>query len=315
MDIPMDMPVDINALVERAPLLTASSDRIVIGCSGGADSVGLLALAGHCRRDVTAVYVNHGLRPDSERDFELVVSAAERFGAGAVMVEVDIDRRGSNLEARARDARFAALEQQREMLNAPTIWLAHTLDDQAETVLLAMMRGSGLAGMAGMAVRRGHIERPALGLRHAEFAGLCSHLGIATVDDPMNHDLGFDRVWVRHELLPTLNARAHRDMAAVLARQAGIVRSDHEYLERVAAAVLADANGELAVELVRPLDIVIARRVMRQFIGDPPIGGKHVEAALRVVFGECTAVELPNRRTLRRSGGILVVEPTQQLTK
>ena len=311
----MDIPMDIDALVDRAPLLTATTDRIVIGCSGGADSVGLLALAGHCKRDVVAVYVNHGLRPDSERDFEIVAAAAERFDVAAVMVKVDVDRGGSNLEARARDARFVALEQQRAQLNAPTIWLAHTLDDQAETVLLAMMRGSGLAGMAGMAVRRGLIERPALQLRRWEFVALCAQLGIATVDDPMNHDIRFDRVWVRNELMPTLSERAHRDIAAVLARQAGIVRSDHEYLERVAAAVLAVANGELAVELVRPLDIVIARRVMRQFIGEPPIGGKHVEAALRVVYGECTAVELPNRRTLRRSGGILFVEQTQQLTK
>ncbi len=307
--------MEIDELLERAPLLSAHHDRVVIGCSGGPDSIGLLALAAHAQRDAVAVYVDHGLRSDSASDFDVVRSAADRFGMPAVMVSLELDPGSSNLEARARDARLQVLEEQRAVAAAASIWLAHSVDDQAETVLLAMMRGSGLAGMAGMAAHRGRIERPVLALRRWELAATCVAQGLQVVDDPMNHDLRFNRVWVRRHLMPMLNEHAQRDMPIVLARQAQIVRGDHEYLERAAAAVLAEAGSALSVELMRSIDGVIARRVVRQFLGEPPIGGKHIEAALSVVYGTAKAVELPNRRTLRRSGGILFVEPTQRVTE
>jgi tRNA(Ile)-lysidine synthase len=307
--------IDIDALVERSPLLTETNDRVVIGCSGGTDSVGLVALAAHAGRDAVVVYIDHGLRSDSAADFAVVRAAAQRFGMAAVMIAIELSSDSSNLEARARDARFGALETFRRDADAQAVWLGHTMDDQAETVLLAMLRGSGLAGMSGMAPQRGAIQRPLLGLRRGELQAVCHECKLTTLEDPMNFDPRFRRVWVRRELLPSLNAHAERDLAPVLARQAQIVRADHEYLERLAADVLRDAGSQLRVETLRLLDAVIARRVLRQFIGEPPIGGKHVEAALAVVYGDRVSVELPNRRTLRRSGGILFVDATPRLTE
>ncbi len=304
----------LDRLVATTPLLTVGDDRIVIGCSGGPDSVALVALAARTQRAATVVYVDHGLRPLSASDFEIVRVVADRFDFASIMTTVVVDD-SSNVEARARDARMQALEEVRRSCDAAEIWLAHTLDDQAETVIAAMLRGSGLAGLAAMASRRGRTVRPLLGVRRDVLREICRELHLATVDDPMNHDQRFLRVWIRDTLLPELNERTSRDIAPVLARQASLVREEHDYLEKIAAAAYLDAGDPPRVRSLVQMDRVVLRRVIRQFLGEPPIGGKHVEAALAVVYGERTSVALPNRRTLRRSGGILTVEPTRGHTE
>ena len=127
--------------------------RVVAGCSGGADSLALLALACDAGFDVVAVYVDHGLRAEAAYEAAVVALAAERFGAEARVVTVDVDS-GGNLEARARDVRLRALEHERQAVDGNAVLLGHTRDDQAVTVLLNLLRGSGLAGLAGMAPRR-----------------------------------------------------------------------------------------------------------------------------------------------------------------
>ncbi len=309
-ELPGDLLAErLTRLLASAPMVRDSDQPVVIGCSGGPDSAALVALARYAGCAATVVYIDHGLRPSTSDDFATVRTLASRFGFDAHMISVTVDA-SANVEARARDARLGALEQFRDSCGADAIWLAHTLDDQAETVLLAVMRGSGLAGLAGMAARRGAIHRPLLGVRRAALRQLCSELALEPVHDPMNDDQRFARVWVRENLLPTLNNRSERDIAPVLARQASLVREEHEFLEQLAADALAAAGSPVSVQSIRDLDRVVLRRVVRRIVGEPPIGGKHVEAALAVVHGERHAVELPNRRTLRRSGGILFVELT-----
>src|SRR5690348_6318646 len=135
--------------------------RVVVACSGGPDSLALLALT--CARgfDVVAVYIDHGLRSTSAHDATVVHGAAHRFGARFDAVAVDVAG-GGNLEARARDARYAALEDARAKYGAAVVFVGHTADDQAETVLLNFLRGSGTDGLAGMRTVHGTRRRPLL---------------------------------------------------------------------------------------------------------------------------------------------------------
>src|SRR5262245_48977607 len=184
---------------------------VVVGCSGGADSLALLALAVDAGLAPVAVHVDHGLRADSAAEATQVRTVAEHLGAtfrAAAVVVVP----GANLEARARDARYAALEEARAEVGAEVVLVGHTADDQAETVLLNVLRGSAASGLAGMAPRHGAVVRPLLDVRRADTRALCDALGIAVVDDPMNDDRAFRRVAIRHDVLPYLSALAGRDL-------------------------------------------------------------------------------------------------------
>jgi tRNA(Ile)-lysidine synthase len=197
---------------------------VVVACSGGADSLGLLVVAAEAGLAPVAVHVDHGLRPDSAQDADAVRDAARRLGVRARSVAVQIEP-GGNLEARARDARYLALEAVRVGEGASAVLVGHTADDQAETVLLNLMRGSAASGLAGMPARRGHLARPLLGVRRDAVRALVATRGLEPVADPANDDPAFRRNWVRHEVLPALNAGVHRDQVPVLTRQAAVVRA------------------------------------------------------------------------------------------
>ncbi len=161
---------------------------VLVACSGGPDSLALLVLAaGRRRLDPTAVHVDHGLRPGSAAEARTVEAAAARLGAGFRAARVDVGP-GGNLEARARDARYATLEAIRVELGATAVLVGHTEDDQAETVLLNLLRGSGRAGLGGMPERRGAIVRPLLRVRRSETLAICERVGLSPLHDPMNDD-------------------------------------------------------------------------------------------------------------------------------
>jgi tRNA(Ile)-lysidine synthase len=273
--------------------------RVVVGCSGGPDSLALLALC--CARDldVLAVYVDHGLRSGTAHDAEVVRSAAARMGADARVIPVTFDSR-ANLEARARDARYAALTRAAGESGAAALLVGHTRDDQAETVLLALLRGSGAAGLGGMAIERGSLRRPLLGLRRADTHEICARLGFAPVRDPMNDDLHHRRVWLRREVIPRLEQGAQRDLVDVLARQAELLREDDELLNHLAAAHASEDAAALSA-----LPRALARRVVRRWLGSPPPALGTVDAVLQVARGERRAVELPGGRRVERVGARL----------
>ncbi|HEX2039151.1 MAG TPA: tRNA lysidine(34) synthetase TilS [Acidimicrobiales bacterium] len=264
--------------------------------SGGADSLALLALACAAGCEVTAVHVDHGLRPGSAAEADVVEAAAARFGARFRGVRVEIAP-GPNLEARARAARYAALP--------PGVATGHTADDLAETVLLNMLRGAGLDGLSPLlGEEQGRPRRPLLQLRRSETAALCDSLGLTPVVDPTNDDRAHLRNRIRAELVPLLDALAERDVVAVLARQAVLLRDDAELLDELAAAIdPADARAIAAAPL--PL----ARRAVRRLLrGEHPPDAAAVERVLAVARNEAVACELPGRRRVRRSGGRLFVE-------
>jgi tRNA(Ile)-lysidine synthase len=282
---------------------------VVVACSGGADSVALLALAVDAALAPVAVHVDHGLRPGSDADAEHVRAVAATLGAGFRAVRVDVAP-GSNLEARARDVRYAALDVARVDTGADVVLVGHTADDQAETVLLNVLRGAASSGLAGMAARHDTVVRPLLDARRADTRALCAALGLPVFDDPMNDDRAFRRVAIRHDVLPYLSALAERDLVPVLARQAEILRSDSEFLDDLAARAWPGhegRDGEAPASSLTALPLPLARRALRQWLGAPPPSLAEIERVLAVATGDARATELAGGRAVRRSAGRLVL--------
>jgi tRNA(Ile)-lysidine synthase len=280
---------------------------VVVGCSGGADSVALLVLAVDAGLRPLAVHVDHGLRPESRGEQDHVAELAAHVGAAFDGRTVHIEP-GSNTEARARDARYAALEAARVEYGASAVLVAHTADDQAETVLLNVLRGSAAAGLAGMRARRGTIVRPLLTTRRFELVALCHALALSVLHDPMNDDETFRRVALRRRVVPLLEELAARDLVPVLAGQAEILGEESDYLDALARAAWPVAGDTRAREL-SSLHPVLARRAVRQWLGPPPPSRAEVARVLEVASGARRATELAGGRTVRLGGrGRLLVD-------
>jgi tRNA(Ile)-lysidine synthase len=276
---------------------------VVVACSGGADSLALLALARDAGLAPVAVHVDHGLRPGSAAEANAVAAIAAQLGAVARATRAVVEP-GANLEARARTARYDALERVRVDLDVELVLVGHTADDQAETVLLNVLRGAAASGLAGMAPRHGRLVRPLLQFRRADTRAVCAALDIEALADPMNHDRTYRRVVLRHDVLPMLSVLAARDLVPVLARQADILRSESEYLDELAVAAWPDADPPTARALAA-LPLPLARRAVRRWLGAPPPTLAEVERVLVVARGEARATELAGGRSVRRTGGRL----------
>ncbi|MDZ7676549.1 MAG: tRNA lysidine(34) synthetase TilS [Acidimicrobiales bacterium] len=256
--------------------------------SGGPDSLALLVLAADAGLDVTAIHVDHGLRPDSACDAEVVQSAAERFGAAFRAERVEVAP-GGDLEARARRARHGVLP-------AGTLF-GHTADDQAETVLLALLRGTGLDGLAGMRAE----QHPILHLRRVETAAVCAFAGLDPVQDPTNADPRFRRNRIRHEVLPLLDRVAERDVSALLARMAVVVGDDVGLLDSLSSEIDPTDATQLAAAPV-PLARRAVRTWLRQLDADGyPPDLASVERVLAVARGDAVAAQVTGGLEVRRS--------------
>ena len=271
----------------------APGSELACAVSGGPDSMTLLALgvARGCR--VTAYHVDHHLREGSDKEARLVEAAASRLGAEFVGLQVVVEP-GPNLEARARTLRYSVLPR--------PVATGHTADDQAETILLNLLRGSGPVGLAGMAPGLSH---PLLSLRRKETVGYASSLGFPLVDDKSNRDPRFRRNRVRHELLPLVSEIAGRDVVPILCRQAELFRSESEVLDEMAALI-----DSADIRALRAAPRPVARRALRRWLaphlpGGYPPGLAAVERVLRVVDLDVRAAELPGKVRVRRSKGRL----------
>jgi tRNA(Ile)-lysidine synthase len=277
---------------------------VVVACSGGADSTALLVLAAGAGLVPTAVHVDHCARPGSAGEAVVVAGLARRFGAG-FLAEQAPTAPGPGFEARAREGRYAALERARVAAGATAVLVGHTRDDQAETVLLNLLRGGATTGLAGIPPRRDRIARPLLGVPRAELAEFCARLGIDPIVDPMNSDPAHRRVWLRREMIPALEETADRDLRALLARQATVARAESNLLDDLAAEALAAAGDPPSVDSLTGLPEALARRVLRLWLG--PLGptAGHIEMVLGVVAGRHRAADLPGGIRVVRSGGHL----------
>ena len=241
--------------------------------SGGADSVALLVLACAANLHVTAWHVDHGLRENSHTEAELVAQLATQLGAQFESRTVSVEQ-GANTEARAREARHAALPS--------GVMTGHTADDQAETILINLLRGSGTRGLAGMQPTS---QRPLLHIRRSETQALCDALGIAVFHDPSNNDERFQRNRIRHEVLPLMESLAKRDLVPVLTRQADLLRDDDDLLNELASAL--DPTDALALASA---PIALARRAIRSWLTNPLVpDSATVERVLEVARGNTLA--------------------------
>lgn len=278
-------------LLERCRFSSESPLRVAV--SGGPDSLALLALACATGCEVTAYHVDHGLREGSGSEAEVVEEAAERLGASFVALKATLDS-GPNLEARARDER-------KRLLPAGTA-TGHTADDQAETVLLNLLRGAGLPGLGAM--RRGPTH-PILSLRRAETAKVCAQVGLVPLADPSNDDPVFLRNRVRHELLPFLCSLSGRDVVPLLVRQAELAGADSDLLDDLAGGIdPRDAT------IVAGSPLPLARRALRLWLvdarGHPP-GSADIDRVVAVAKGQIRGTQISGARRVDRKGRSLVL--------
>jgi tRNA(Ile)-lysidine synthase len=269
---------------------------VTCAVSGGADSMTLMVLAVSAGCNVTAVHVDHGLRRGSDAEADVVAAVAGRFGANFRSETVDV-LAGPNLEARAREARYAVLPDD--------VMTGHTADDQAETVLINLMRGASTTGLAGM--RPGE-RRPILALRRASTVRFCLAQGIRVIDDPSNRDPAFLRNRVRHQLLPLMSELAQRDLVPVLTRQAGLLRDDGDLLDELALAIDPHDARELTAA-----PVPLARRAVRRWLTtEHPPDAATVERVLRVAGGQASGCDIGSGRRVERSRQRLrlIGEPT-----
>jgi tRNA(Ile)-lysidine synthase len=246
------------------------SGVVIIACSGGADSLALAAAAAFeaPRAGVNAglVTVDHGLQPGSEAQARAVAQLGYDLGFDPVeLIRVRVGRAGGP-EAAARTARYGALDRVAAALDADVL-LGHTLDDQAETVLLGLGRGSGPRSIAGMRPLDGRYRRPFLGVRRTTTHAACAALGLTPWQDPHNVDPAYQRVRLRQEVLPLLDDVLHGGVAEALARTAALVQEDLDALDELAAA--HRPGGELPIAELAQLPRAIRTRVLRAWVRVP----------------------------------------------
>jgi tRNA(Ile)-lysidine synthase len=245
----------------------------------------LMILAHEHGLQVTAVHVDHQIRSESHRDIETITPVAQQFAIPLVTHVVTVEP-GPNLEARARQARYDALP--------IDVMTGHTADDQAETVLINLLRSAASQGLSAM---RPDTRRPLLALRRSDTHELCRALNITPVDDETNTDPAFVRNRVRHELLPLMNDISHRDLVPMLTRTADIMRADNDLLDELASAI--DPTDAIALSRA-PLPL--ARRAVRQWLAKPyPPDLATVERVLSVARGDALACDIGQNREIRRS--------------
>ena len=260
--------VAIRSAVRSALNDCTAGDLILVAVSGGADSLALaLALSLEAPKlavRIEGVTVDHQLQSQSSVQAEKVVAALSKIGIEKThVIKVDVDIT-DGLEASARRARYAALDACAEKSSATFIFLGHTRDDQSESVLLGLTRGSGARSLSAMALRNGKYVRPLLAITRDETVGACVEAKLGPWDDPHNADKTFTRVRVRQDVIPNLEKNLGPGISAALARTASLVRDDADALDQFAEAEFA-AHEPLSLDISRleKLPKAIRTRVLR----------------------------------------------------
>ncbi len=315
---------DARARVTRDPscgapggwVAPADAPLVLVALSGGPDSLGLAAAlafeAAKCGVKAGAVIVDHALQPDSADVAERAAAAARSLGLSPVVVErVIVTESGAGPEADARDARYAAFERVANQTDARAVLLGHTLDDQAETVLLGLARGSGARSIAGMRAmtQRGEllVLRPLLTVPRETVAQSCADMELDPWSDPHNSDPSFARVRVRMLVLPVLEREMGPGVAAALARTASQLAVDADALDAIATNSLMVARRANALDVVTlaGLHPAVRGRVLTTWLRDSGCSGLtsvHIESVDQLVtqWSGQVGVDLPGLRVVRR---------------
>jgi tRNA(Ile)-lysidine synthase len=313
----------------RLPSLVAAVDRalraagpvppgatIVVGLSGGADSVALTdALAALRRRRglrIVAAHLDHGLRPGSAEDAAFCADLCRSLDVPLHTARADVRSRAGRekggIEQAARRERFAFLRRVAAEEGAAALAVAHTRDDQAETLLLRLLRGAGATGLAGMRPRSGDVVRPLLAVSRQEVLNYLRERGLEWREDPSNLDPAHRRNRVRHELLPYLEARFNPRVREALARTAALLADEAAHVRAEAEALLGgiarEEEGALVLRraFIAEAPTAVARAALRQALaragGLGQVGAGHVERLLRLACSKA-----PSGRRLPLPGG------------
>ena len=311
-----------RAAREWAGSLDASPGRALylVGLSGGGDSVALAwALsheAGLLGVEIGAVSVDHGVQPDSAEVARRAASEAEDLGLQPVIVKSVSIEGTSNPEDKARLARYRAFTEALRETGAQGVVLAHTLDDQAETVLMGLARGSGPSGLKGMATQDGTVHRPFLGLERATVRQALTDSGHSWWEDPHNADERFTRVRVRNTVLPLLEKELGPGVSGALARTAELFREDSEALDDEASRgfgknAVADYEGSwsLEVKMLEQVSSAVPTRVLRMLVlrvggGAPTYAHTAQMRRLLQAWKGQSAIDVPGASVERKDGRI-----------
>lgn len=314
--------VEIRAAVRAQLADCLPGDVVIVACSGGADSLALaFALAKEAEKialRVIGVTIDHQLQANSGIQARRVERQLASMGVPTEIMQVTVDRT-DGMEASARRARYQALEEAANKLRAVKIFLGHTRDDQAETVLLGLARGSGTRSLSGMAPIMGKYVRPLLGITREATLAACFEAKLAPWDDPHNQDRQYLRVRVRLDALPALERSIGPGVAAALARSAALLRDDADALDGWASREFSERNPEsMEISSLAGLPRAVRTRLIRAGIyacGAPAgsVGADHVAAVESLITswhgqGE---VSLPGGVKARRiSGRLSLLPPT-----
>lgn len=305
--------------------LAGGPDRVLVACSGGADSLALLdATVFEARKlptQVIAVVVDHGLQEGSTEHTARVVEQMAAMGVDeTASIRVTVDPGPQGIEAGAREARYAALSQLAEHFGASYVLLGHTLDDQAETVLLGLTHGSGPRSLQGM--RRGFYPdddpssgpcfvRPLLDISREQTRAACQAEGIAWWEDPHNDDPRFVRSRIRHTVMPMLERELGPGIAAALARTGELMRDDVEALDSMAEHALEELRDGIGVDTARleTFEHALKTRMVRLAALEAgaissELTRDHIEALADLAWGarDPRQIQLPGHVTAYREG-------------
>ena len=310
----------------RRHRLWSPGARVLIGLSGGSDSVALaLLLQELAGQDgftvVSLAHLNHRLRCTASRDEQFCRELAERVGLPIAVESIDVGSYAQtqrlSVEDAARRLRYDFLHRAAESASADRIAVGHTRDDQAETFLLKLIRGAGLTGLGGIYPRRDVVVRPLIEVGRADLRRYLESRGQTWVEDETNEDLDNPRNRVRHKVLPEMDLAANASSIPAIARAAAIVREDGQWLDELSDqkfdVLVARSNQGLEIDVsgLMAEPIPLRRRVvlasLRLVAPNREIGFEHVESALEVAAGESAGVDVPGARVELRRGKMVLL--------
>jgi tRNA(Ile)-lysidine synthase len=316
----------VRRTIERYALCPPGS-HVLVAISGGSDSVALLFLL----RDLAEngqftvaglAHVNHRLRPTADRDEQFCRDLADRLHLRIAVKKEDVRgyARGRNLsvEDAARRIRYDFLEQAAGAFGADRIAVGHTQDDQAETLLLKLIRGAGLTGLAGIRQRRGRIIRPLLDAARSDLRKYLADIGQEWIEDESNEDLANPRNRIRHRVLPELDRAAGTSTRSAIARAAGLAREDTEWLDELAERryeqLAQPSEDGVTIEAAAlaaeppPVRRRVLLKALRVAAGGREVGLDHVEAASAAVDGSAGGADFPGGRMELRRGKLVLIQ-------
>jgi len=316
---------EIRRTIRRHGLCPQGS-RLLVGVSGGSDSVALTLLLQELSEQdgfsvVSLAHLNHRLRCTAPRDEQFCRDLARRVGLPIVVESIDVGAYAQtqrlSVEDAARRLRYDFLHRAAESLAADRIAVGHTRDDQAETFLLKLIRGAGLTGLAGIYPRRDAVIRPLIEVGRTDLRQYLESRGQSWVEDETNDDLENPRNRIRHKMLPEMDRAGNASSTPAIARAAAIVREDGQWLDELsdrrfdALVVRSNSGLEIDVSGLMAEPPPVRRRVvlvaLRLAAPNREIGFEHVESALEVASGESGGVDVPGARVELRRGKMVLL--------